>query len=363
MNKGVSKEDIIYLNFEKIEFDEIDNYLKLNDYVTQLITNNNKKYLFFDEIQHVELFEKAINSFRVSFDCSIFITGSNSKLLSSDISTLLTGRIIEFTIYPFSFLEANQFIASSNTNDKADFLEYLELGGFPMRFNLTNQDDSKRYLKELLNNICEKDVFYRDREIEKEKFNKVCKYVLSNAGREFNPKTIYNYLNANNEPERSVLSSIYKYFDKMEKAFLIIPIHRYNVSGKQVLKSNPKYYSIDNGFRTVSLNGDGIDKGYYLENLVCLELLNRGYEVYVGKTYKGEVDFIAINGNKKCYIQVAYIMETEETVNREFGAFSPIRDSAPKYVLSLDQINLSRDGIMHINIVDFLLNKEELFMS
>jgi len=361
--KGISEQDILYINFENLDFEEISDYRKLNEYVKEH-KGLNKQYLFFDEIQHVSGFEKAINSFRVSFDCSIFITGSNSKLLSSEISTLLTGRIIEFNIFPFCFEESVQYKKNSSSQLINDFADYLELGGYPFRFNLDSKDDVKSYLNELYNNICEKDIFSRDVEIEKIKFNKIASYVLLNAGNDFNPESIYNYLKSNNGgTEYCSIKSIYNYLEKMEKSFLIKPIYRYNISGKQILKSNPKYYSIDNGMRIIKASSNDYDRGRFLENLICMELLYRGYEVYVGKTYKGEVDFVAMKNGKKCFIQVAYIMDNEETIAREFNAFSPIKDASPKYVLSLDMINMSRNGVTHLNIIDFLTHKNDLFLS
>ena len=362
-DKGIDENDIIYINFENLDYEYIDNYRKLNDYVKEH-KGKNKQYLFFDEIQQVKFFEKAINSFRVSFDCSIFITGSNSKMLSTEISTLLTGRIIEIPIYPFSYYESEQYRNLNNKVIEDSFYDYLELGGYPLRFELVNKNDIKNYLKELYDNICVKDIFSRDSDIEKAKFNKIAKYILKNCGNDFNPETIYNYLKSeNNGKEYCSLSSIYNYIERLEKSFLIKPIYRYDIPGKKALKSNPKYYAIDNGMRIINADSNTFDRGKFLENAVCMELLARGYEVYVGKTYKGEVDFVACMNGKKCFIQVSYIMESNETVEREFGAFSPIKDASPKYVLSLDKIDMSQRGITHYNIIDFLLKKVDLYLS
>lgn len=364
IQNNVAKDHIIYMNFENLEYEDIFDYKSLNNYILSKIQQG-KYYLFFDEIQHVKNFEKAINSFRVTFDCSIFITGSNSKLLSSEISTLLTGRIMEFTIYPFSYDESIEYRKIHKINiPENSFYDYLKLGGYPFRFNLTTEQDVKAYLEELYSNIFEKDIYSRDLVLEKEKFNKVSQYILLNAGCDFNPETIYNYLKSNNKgKEYCSLSSIYNYIEKLEKSFIIKRINRYNISGKEILKSNPKYYAIDNGFRTIKSNSNNYNRGKSLENLVCIELLSRGYNVYVGKTYKGEVDFVAVKNGKKCFIQVSYIMESEETVNREFSALSPIKDASPKYVISLDKIDMSRNGITHINLIDFLEGKIDLFLS
>ena len=360
--KGVKNKDILYINFEDLRFEDIDNYHKLNDYVLKH-KGNDKQYLFFDEIQHVESFEKAINSFRVSFDCSIFITGSNSKMLSNEISTLLTGRIIEFNIFPFTYSESLEYLKLQNKN-QIDFNNYLRLGGYPLRFELNDEKAEKDYLVELFDNICQKDIFVRDSEIEKNKFLKIARYILINAGCDFNPERIYNYLKTENDgKEYCALSSIYNYIDKLNASFLIKPIYRYNIAGKTLLKSNPKYYAIDNGMRYICSNGNNYDRGKFLENIVLIELLSRDYDVFVGKTYKGEVDFIASKNGKKCFIQVCLTMEQQETIDREFGAFSPIKDASPKYVLSLDTIDMSRDGVAHINVIDFLLNKVDIYLS
>lgn len=360
--KGIKDADILYLNFEDLVFDEIDDFKKLNDYVLEH-KGTNKQYLFFDEIQHVKSFEKAINSFRVSFDCSIFITGSNSKMLSTEISTLLTGRIIEFSIFPFTYSESLAYLKEMNLAE-IDFNNYLRLGGYPLRLRLSDENATKDYLLELFNNICEKDIFARDSELEKNKFLKIARYVLLNAGCDFSVDKVYNYLKSENGGKEYCTSrSIYNYLDRMEKSFLIKPIYRYDISGKALLKSNPKYYAIDNGIRFICSNGNSFDRGKFLENIVLIELLSRSYDVYIGKTYKGEVDFVASKNGKKCFIQVALTMEEQSTIEREFGAFRPIKDASPKYVLSLDPIDMSRDGVIHLNIVDFLLNKRDIFVS
>ena len=361
--RGVGDSDILYLNFEKLEYDEIDDYKKLNDYVNAH-RGKGKQYLFFDEIHHVKGFEKAVNSFRVSFPCSIFITGSNSKMLSTEISTLLTGRVVEFPVYPFTYEEALRYQKLLGKEKEGSFFDFLKLGGYPLRFELADEDSAKRYLKELYLNICQKDIFARDVDIEKAKFNRIASYVLSNAGTEFSPEKIRNYLQeSNGGKEYCSIATLYNYLEKMEKSFLIKPIYRYNIPGKAALKSNPKYYALDNGMRLVNGNSSSFDIGRYLENLVCVELLSRGYEVYVGKTYKGEVDFVACKNGKKCFIQVSYIMESDETRKREFGAFSCIKDPSPKYVLSLDAVDMSGDGITHLNIMDLCLKKVDLFLS
>lgn len=364
IKKKVSKDNIIYINFEDLAYDEIDNYKKLNEYILKRIKNKRKYYLFFDEIQHVSKFEKAINSFRATLNCSIFITGSNSKMLSSDISTLLTGRTITFEINPFSYDEALLYREAIKANkSKNIFSNYLMLGGYPLRFDLDDEESIKEYLNELYLSILEKDVFTRDVDIEKEKFIRVAKYILINAGSVFNASNIVNYINKGHKDKYISIQSIYNYIDKMKKCYLIREVNRYSIPGKQILTSNPKYYAIDNGFRLINTNSKEYSPSLFLENVVCNELISRGYDVYIGKTYKGEVDFIAMKNGKKCFIQVAYVMETDVTIKREFDAFSPIKDASPKYVFSLDKLDLSRNGITHINIEDFLTHKKDIYIS
>lgn len=361
--KGVQSEDILYINFENLAYEDIRDYKTLNAYVMER-KGKRKQYLFFDEIQNVEGFEKAIDSFRVSFDCSIFITGSNSKMLSSEISTLLTGRIIEFPIYPFTYSESQTYRHELGREIERPFQDFLRLGGYPLRFQLPDEAAVKAYLQELYDNILVKDILGRDKNINKERFTRIAKYVLANAGSDFNPQSIANYMKSADGGRVDItLPTIYGYLDKLEKAFLIRPIYRYDLAGKKALKSNPKYYAIDNGMRLIESGSTSFDLGRALENLVCIELLSRGYEVYVGKTYKGEVDFVAMKNGKKCFLQIAYLMSDERTLEREFSAFSPIKDPSPKYVLSLDEIDLSQNGITHYNLVDFLSGKVDLFLS
>lgn len=362
--KGVSDKNIIVINFEDVTYDEIDDYKKLNDFVLKKIVNKDKYYLFFDEIQRVYKFEKAVNSFRATLNCSVFITGSNSRMLYKDITSLLTGRTITFEINPFTYDEA---IAYMKTNDKIigeDFFDnYLKLGGYPLRFTFNNEKQVLQYLNELYDSILEKDVFIRNREVDKEKFIRVAKYILINAGNEISLNKVAKYLCDEYGENYVSPRSIYYYVDKMKSAYLIREINKYSIPGKQILTSNSKYYAVDNGFRIINTNTSEYSISSFLENLICNELISRGYDVYIGKTYKGEVDFVAMENGKKCFIQVSYYMGTDETVDREFNAFDPIKDASPKYVLSLDRLDMSRKGITHINIIDFLTHKKDLYLS
>lgn len=359
-------EHIIYMNFEDFEFEEIDTAKKLHEFIKSKITDSEKYYIFFDEIQHVKEFEKVLASFRATLNCSLFVTGSNSKLLSGELATLLVGRTVEFKIMPFSYSEVIQLYSENKKEIPQDFIyDYIKWGGLPQRFDFTEEKDIKNYIESVFKGIVEKDIYKRDSDIEKYKFNTISGYVLSNAGKEFSAQNIVNYYNNQNEANKNTFEkkTIYNYLEKLEKAYLISRVKRFNIVGKEILKTIEKQYAIDTGFRTINTNLVNYEDTFFLENIIYNELILRGYSVYTGKTYKGEIDFVAIDGKKKCFIQVSYLMPTEEIIRREFDAFKPIKDASPKYVLSFDKIDLSHDGIIHLNIEDFLLHKKDLLLS
>ncbi|MCX5775876.1 MAG: ATP-binding protein [Firmicutes bacterium] len=363
---GIDDDHIIFLDFENFDFGYIDNATILNDYVKSKITDNKTYYLFFDEIQHVAEFEKAIASFKATIKCSIFVTGSNSKLLSGELATLLVGRTVEFKIFPFSFKEAHDYLEllGKKTDDTFIF-DYMRWGGFPQRFLFSTEHDIKQYLDSVYEGIISKDILKRNSDIESYKFKTICSYVLANAGKEFSAENVVNFFNNANSKNKLEIEkkTIYNYLEKMEKAFFISRIKRFNIDGKEVLKTLEKQYAVDLGIRTINTNLIKFDNTFFLENLIFNELVVRGFEVYTGKTNKGEVDFVAIKDMKKCFIQVSYYMIDTKTVEREFDAFYPIKDASPKIVLSLDRIDMSHDGVLHLNIIDFLLGKVELPLS
>lgn len=363
----VSKDHIIYINFEDFAYEEIKTAKLFYELVKSKMIDDEKYYMFFDEIQHVSEFEKVIASFKATCNCSIFITGSNSKLLSGELATLLVGRTVEFKILPFSYKESCDYLEliGVNVNHDEFFYNYLEFGGLPQRFDFKSPDATLKYLKEHYQGICEKDIFKKNSSIEKYKFNAICSYVLANAGKEFSAENVMNFYNSNNQSAKKEIEkkTIYNYLEKMEKAFLISRVQRFNIAGKEILKTKEKQYAMDMGLRIIQTNTVHFEDTFFLENIIYNELIARDYEVFVGKTYKGEVDFVAIKGNKKCFIQVAYLLASQATIDREFDAFSPISDASPKYVLSLDKMDMSRNGIAHINIIDFLLGKKDIYLT
>lgn len=358
---GVDEDHIIYLNFEDFDFEYINTASQLNEYVKLKITDGKKYYLFFDEIQHVSSFEKAIASFKATKNCSIFVTGSNSQLLSGEMATLLVGRTIEFKVFPFTFQEMCDYLkAIGKKTDDSLIFDYIKWGGFPQRFEFSNEHEIKNYLDSVFQGIISKDILKINSNIESNKFGTICSYVMANAGKEFSAKNIVNFYNSVNNNNKKDIDpkTIYSYLDKMEKAFFISRVKRFNISGKEVLKTIEKQYAVDTGLRTINTNLINFEDTYFLENIIYNELIIRGYEVYTGKTYKGEVDFVAQKDLKKYFIQVSYYLINQETIEREFHAFDPIKDASPKIVLSLDKIDMSHDGIIHLNIVDFLLGRK-----
>lgn len=361
IEKGFDEDHIIFINFEDLQFKKIKTADKLNTYVKNQIKDDNKYLIFLDEIQHVRSFEKVLASFRATLNCALFITGSNSKLLSGKMATLLVGRCVEFRIMPFSFAESYEYITTMGRNVSPDefMIDYINWGGFPLRFSFEKESDIKRYLEQTYDGILNKDIITDRSKINRQNFEKVSSYVMANAGKEFSSKNIESYFTHQNSDNLDK-KTVYRYLEKMQKACLIDRVKRFNIVGKQAMSYIEKQYAVDTGFRVINTNYVNFEDTFFLENIIYNELISRDYEVFTGRTYKGEIDFVAINGRKKCFIQVAYYLSGKETVEREFSAFKPISDAAPKYVLSLDRFDYSRDGIAHINIVDFLLGKRDI---
>lgn len=363
IENGVDGSHIIYINLEDMDYEYIENASDLNKEIKSRITDNGKYYIFLDEIQHIKEFEKALASFRAMLNVSLFVTGSNSTLLSGELATLLTGRTIEFEILPFSFMEVKEYFELNNRPfDEEMFFDYLKWGGFPLRFDFRDETSIRRYLSNLYESIINRDIVKKAKNIDKKTFVDISLYILANAGKEFSAENIIAYYQKKNNKTVS-RRSVYNYLEKMKKAFLIHPVQRYNIVGKEALKNREKYYAVDMGLRTINTNTINYEDTFFLENIVYNELIIRGYHVFAGKTYKGEVDFVAIKDGKKCFIQVTYLLASRETIQREFGAYRPITDASPKYVMSLDKVDMSRDGIVHLNIIDFLLHKKELLMT
>lgn len=353
--KGVDNEHIIYVNFELIEYEDLQDYKELNKYIKEKIVDEKKYYVFLDEIQKVGKFEEVVNSLRASIEnISIFITGSNSKLLSNELSTVLSGRYVLFNIYPLSYKE---FIELTGKDGKSDetFWDFVKWGGLPNRTQFTDESNIKDYLHSVFDSIILRDVVERLGLKDTVLFDLLLQYIVDITGREFSAENVIKFLKS--EGKSVSTETLYVYLDALCKALMMKKIYRYDIHGKAILKTLNKYYMTDLGIAQIKNNNFEINKSFAIENVVYNELLIRGYDVYIGKTKEGEIDFIATNDEEKLYFQVAYLVEQSKTEAREFGAYKEINDNYPKYVLSLDKADFSKDGIIHKNIIDWLLEK------
>lgn len=363
IESGIDGSHIVYINLEDMDYEYIETVSDLHKEVKQRIVDEAKYYIFIDEVQHVENFEKALASFRASLNVSLFVTGSNSTLLSGELASLLTGRTVEFEILPFSFYEVKQYFELNNRQFSEEMIyDYIKWGGFPLRFDFHDEASIRRYIKNLYTGILNKDVLKKARSMDKKFFLDISLYILSNAGKEFSAENIVKYYENKNGKTLSS-RTVYNYLDKLKKSYLLHAVGRYHITGKNSLQNRDKFYAIDTGLRTINTNTINYEDTFFLENIIYNELLVQGFDVYVGKTFKGEVDFVAIKDGKKCFIQVAYLLSSENTIAREFGAYDKITDASPKYVMSLDKMDFSQKGIVHMNILDFLLHRKELLLT
>lgn len=360
IESGIDPAQLISINFEDMNYSHLQTAQALHDEITRRVAEvKGKAYLFFDEIQEVTDWEKCINSFRVSLDCDIYITGSNAKLLSGELATYLGGRYVEFIIYPFSFREFMELYRPvvPNASIQKGFQKYLLLGGMPYLANLRYAEaPSKQYLQDSFNSVQLKDIVKRNKIRDVDLLERIISYVMANMGTTFSANSLAKFLK--NEHRTAAPETILNYIKYCCEAYLFYQVKREDIQGKQVLASNEKYYIADHGIREAVFGGNTRDINLVLENIVYLELLRRGYEITVGRAGDKEIDFVCNRHGKKLYVQVAYLLASEETVNREFGVYDSIRDNFPKYVVSLDEFDMSRNGIKHQNIRDFLLAEE-----
>ena len=352
---NVNDDHIIYISYEFIENDDLKDYRKLNKFVIDKIIDNKQYYLFLDEIQLVDNFAHVINSLRARFNnLSIFITGSNSKLLPDELPTELSGRYIGFKINPFSYQE---YIEYTNLDgyDENVFWQFAKWGGLPNAVDYKDDRQRKEYLNYVFDSIILRDVVERLGLKDTNLLNTIIGYLLETVGREFSAENIINYLK--NEKRSVATDTIYNYIDALCKSLLIRKVNRYDIRGKSVLKTLNKFYLTDLGLAYIKKNNPNIDDAYILENIVFNELITRDYDVYIGKTNKGEIDFYATKYEKKMYIQVCASLVSLDTRKREFAAFKDAEEDIPKYVISLDKKDYSQNGIIHKNIIDWLLEK------
>ena len=361
INEGVSSNNIIYINFESLMFSELTDFKKLYNYIIEKSqTLQGKIYILLDEIQEVEHWEKAINSFMVDLNCDIYITGSNANLLSSELATYIAGRYVEIKIYPLSFKEYIEFAKIQNPNkilsNEEYFEQYLQFGGLPGIHNFDYEKENiYQYLSDIYNSVLLKDVIARNGIRDIELLERVVLYILDNIGNTFSAKNISDFLKS--QGRKLSRETVYNYLKALENAYIISKVQRYDIKGKALLETQEKFYLMDLGLRHSKLGYRANDIAGYLENIIYLELMRRKYTVNIGKLSTKEVDFIGTLRDEKLYIQVTYLLATPETIEREFYPLKNINDNYPKYVLSMD--NLERyniDGIIRERIIDFLLN-------
>ena len=385
LNSGVSEDHIIHINLESLKYRNITNYTELYDYISKRIpsdcmedgescvTSQNatesrnarkstKTYLIFDELQAVEDWQKAVESFRIDFNVDIYITGSNAYLLSSEFSTLLAGRYVEIRMLPLSFkefLDFYNFPTSASTDEK--FQKYLQFGGMPVLSEYKfNEARSMQALEGIYSTVILRDVLQRNEKADQIVLQKLMTFLCSTIGSTTSPNSISKSLRAEGDIEKTTVSvaskTVSDYIRMLSNAFIIFPIQRYDIQGKELLKTLGKNYIIDLGFRNMLLGYRGTDRGHIIENVVFLELIRRDYRVYIGKVGSTEVDFVAEKPNEKIYVQVTESMQSPETRERELKPLRAIKDNYEKIVISMDRdyIN-SYDGIKAINLTDWLL--------
>lgn len=355
---GINKEKFININFENLKYRSICTAEALNDFILSKVKKHERYYLFLDEIQEVVEWEKCINSLRsdeeYSFD--IYITGSNAKLLSGELSTYLAGRYVEFIVYPFSFKEFSEVVKHlyKDMDIQEIFKKYILFGGMPFLHNLNfNKEASMQYLKDMYSSIILKDITQRNNIRDIDLLDRIISYIVMNIGNTFSATSLSKYFKSENR--KASPETILNYIKACEEAMLIYKVQRNDLIGKKILSVNEKYYIADHGIRQAIFENNERDINQIFENIVYLELLRRGYSVKIGKINDLEVDFVCTkNGDEKIYIQVAYLLASPETIEREFSVLEKIPDNYSKYVVSMDFFDMSRNGIKHLNIIDFL---------
>ncbi|SKA93942.1 hypothetical protein SAMN05443428_11522 [Caloramator quimbayensis] len=362
LNRGIKIDNIIYINFESMEYMDITDEKELYNYIKMKIKNQEKYYIFLDEIQEVKGWEIAVNSFLIDFNVDIYITGSNSKLLSSELATYIAGRYVEINVSTLSFLEAIQFKNYFYKDEKIDihrgFLNYVRKGGFPVIHTFDYAyEDAYKIINDIYASVILRDVIERNRIRNVEVLERIIKFVFENIGNNFSAKKVADYFKS--QQRKVDIETVYNYLNALESAFIIERIPRYDLKGKEVLQTNEKYYIADIGLKYAVMGYRDRDISGILENIVLLELKRKGYKVYVGKMEDKEVDFIGEKREQKIYVQVAFRLSSQETVEREFKPLLSIKDHYPKYVVTMEEFWQDNiEGVKHKNIADFLLMDE-----
>ena len=366
-NRGINENQFIYINFENLKYRKLKNYERLYDFILNKVDDKYKSYyIFLDEIQEVEEWERCVNSLRVDedFNFDIYITGSNAKLLSGELSTYLAGRYIEFVVYPFSFKEFFEIMKEKNKEIdlKEAFQDYVKFGGMPFLHNLDyNFEASMQYLQDLYASIILKDITQRNNIRDTDLLERIINYVVMNIGNTFSATSISKFFKSENR--KVATETILNYIKACEEAFLVYRVARNDLLGKKILNVNEKYYIADHGIREAIMENNQKNINQVLENIVNFEMLRRGYNVKIGKVDNLEVDFVCKKNDETIYIQVSYLLASEDTKEREFSVLENIKDNYPKYVLSMDEFDMSRNGIKHMNLIEFLIKDSRNFKN
>ncbi len=355
LTEGVEEKQIIEINYEKYVFDDLKNGETLHTYIKDRVVNNDRMYFLIDEVQELNEWAKIINSLRVSFNADIYVTGSNSRMFLGEHLTYLSGRYIEIKILPLSFKEFLEFKSKDEKDVDEHFNEYLRIGSFPA-VSLTDQEELiEAILAGLFDSIFTRDIILRGKIRDEGAFYKVAKFVFENIGNNTSANAIKNVMISHGHKITS--DTVDNYLQLMCDAHMLYQCERYDIRGKERLKTNGKYYVVDTGLRNKLIGYRGGNLGHVIENIVYLQLLRLGYEVTVGKNLSSEVDFIAVKGSAKLYFQVSLTALDESTYDREMKSLLKINDQYPKYLVTMDKIDLSKDGIIHLNLYDLLLER------
>lgn len=361
LSVGVKDSQIITINFEDLGFEPLTDYMELHRYILSHLHEDCMNYIFLDEIQHVDQFEKAVDSLFLRENCDVYITGSNAYFMSGELATRLTGRYVQLQMLPLSFMEYCSGLDGNGTQmtDTERFMQYLEEGGFPytLRYGSSPQE-TRDYLRDIYNSILFKDIVARLKVSDVNTLENVTKFMLHNIGNRTSANKIANTLkSAGTSVDQKTVD---KYLRGLTDSLLLYSVPRYNLKGRQFLTNRSKYYAVDTGMRNALVRGKDSDAGHILENIIYLELKRRGYDVYVGESDEGEVDFVVENGGRMEYYQVSATVLEEKTLKRELAPLRKIDDNYPKYLLTLDEMfrEADYDGIQKRNAVDWLLKKQ-----
>ena len=355
LSNGVNKDQIIRMNLEEYEFNDITDYKDLYNYINSKLMDNQMNYVFVDEVQKITDFQKACDSLYIKKNVDLYITGSNSKLLSGELATLLSGRYVEIKMLPLSFKEYISYVGDSDIQRK--YVDYITKSSFPYTLKLDNSKEIRMYLDGLYNTVIVNDIAERKEISDIGMLKDVIKFMFDNVGNLCSSTSIANTMTSNGR--KISVPTIEKYLEALVESFVLYKVSRYDIKGKNYLTTGSKYYLSDIGLRYYLLGSKNADDGHILENVVYLELIRRGYEVYIGKNDDNEVDFVAINEKGEEYYQVSYTVKDSKTLERELKPLNNINDHNPKFLLTTDFTPYtSHNGIKQINVFDWLLGRE-----